>query len=156
MSEIFINRARACAVTGHRVMEKTFKITPLKNIFYNLIEKGFDTFLIGMALGFDTLCFKVLEKIREEKNIKIIACVPCKSQSDKFTFKQKAEYDRMLSVADAVFYVSVEYDENCMQRRNMFMVDNSSALISYKRRDFGGTANTVNYALKKQVPIIEV
>ena len=29
-----------------------------------------------------------------EKQIKIIACIPCKTQSQKFTFKQKEEYDR--------------------------------------------------------------
>ena len=35
------------------------------------------------------------------------------------------------------------------------MVDNASALLTYLKRDFGGTANTVKYAKKMGVPIIE-
>lgn len=144
------------AVTGHRVMERGFDKKRLEKLFNDIIEKNFNTFLIGMALGFDTLCFQILEKIRKEKDIKIVACVPCKSQSIKFSVSQKKEYERMLSVADKVILVSEEYDQKCMQRRNEFMVDNASGVVAYLRREYGGTANTVRYAIKKGVPVIKV
>lgn len=144
------------AVTGHRVIERGFDKKRLEKLFNDLIEKNFNTFLIGMALGFDTLCFQILEKLRERYNIRIIACVPCLSQSKMFNEKQKIEYDRMISIADKVILVSEEYDQKCMQRRNEFMVDHASGVVAYLRREYGGTANTVRYAIKKGVPVIKV
>lgn len=152
-----INSARACSVTGHRKMEKDIENIPLKETFIKLIKDGgYDTFLIGMALGFDTLCFQVLEKIREEENIKLIACVPCKSQAERFSYVQKKEYQRMINSADEVVLISEEYTNECMRKRNEYLVDNSSVIISYLRRDFGGTKQTVNYARKKGIKIISL
>lgn len=156
MKELFINRAKTCAITGHRVLEKGFNKEKVREIFIKLFQAGFDTFLIGMALGFDTECFKILEDLKKENKIFLIACVPCKTQSYRFTKEQKNEYDRMLSVADEVVLVSEEYSKTCMQKRNQYMVDNCSVLLAYLRRDFGGTKNTVNYAIKRQVQIIKI
>lgn len=156
MKELFINRARCCAVTGHRVLQKNFDKDKLKLVFLKLIDAGYDTFLIGMALGFDTLCFNILEELRKEKKIKIIACVPCKNQDYKFNITQEKEYRRMLSQADDAVYIEEEYSSKCMQKRNEYMVDNSSCLIAYLKRNFGGTANTVKYAEKKGVYIINI
>ncbi len=157
MKEIFINKNRACAVTGHRVMQKDFNEQDLKSSFIGLIEQGYDTFLIGMALGFDTACFKVLKRLKENySQLKLVACVPCKNQSLKYNKYQKREYDEMIDFADGVFVLGEEYTEGCMQKRNKFMVDNSSVLIAYLRRDFGGTFNTVKYAEEKEIKIIYV
>ena len=155
MNELFLNRARTVAVTGHRVLQSDFNINKLKEKLLAFIEKGFDTFLVGMALGFDTACFKVLQEIRKEKEIKIIACIPCLSQPYKFNKKQKEEYDFMLSSADEKVLIIEEYTKNCMQKRNEYMVDRASVVFAYIKRDFGGTANTVKYAKKMQVPIVE-
>ena len=122
-----------------------------------MIEKSFDVFLVGMAIGFDTVCFQILEKLREEyKNISIIACVPCRDQDALFNKAQKIEYRRMLDSADEIVYISEKYTDKCMQQRNKFMVDNSSALFYYMNVNFGGTANTVKYALSKGKPILEL
>ena len=154
--QLFINKARACAVTGHRILQKDFNKNALKELLKKVVEKDFNIFLVGMAIGFDTACFQVLEEIRKDKDIKIIACVPCKNQDVRFNLEQQAEYKRMLSVADSVIILSEEYTPSCMQKRNQFMVDNASVLISYLRRNYGGTYKTCEYALKHNVPIIEV
>ena len=156
MSEILINPARTCAFTGHRIMEKGFNIEELKDKISKLIGIGYDTFLVGMALGFDTLAFQTLEEFRTKNNIRIIACIPCLNQSYKFTSAQKKEYDRMLKVADERIFVGQEYDKTCMRKRNEFMVNNSSCLIAYVRRDFGGSVSTIKYAVKKGVMVISV
>jgi len=156
VSKVDVIRGKTIAVTGHRVMEKNFDIKGLEKLFLALIEKNFDTFLIGMAIGFDTVCFQTLEKIRKSKDIKIVACVPCKGQDLKFNFEQKKEYKRMLSVADDIVLVSEEYDDKCMQRRNEFMVNNASGLVAYVRREYGGSVNTVRYAIKNNVSVLKV
>lgn len=156
MTEYFINKARACAVTGHRSLEKDFSAEKLKVIFIKLIDAGFDTFLIGMALGFDIECFKILTELKKDYPIKTIACIPCETQSYKFSIKDKKIYDSLLATADQTILVSKNYTSYCMMKRNKFMVDNCSLLVSYLRRDFGGTYNTVEYAKKQSIQILNV
>ncbi len=156
MSEIMINPAKTCAFTGHRIVSKDLNIDELKSKIESLIDIGYDTFLVGMAIGFDIIAFSVLEGIRKEKNIKIIACVPCINQSAKFTTAQKETYDKALLSADEIIYTGKYYTDKCMQKRNEFMVKNSSCLISYVRRSFGGSVNTVKYAIKKGVIVISL
>ncbi len=156
MSEFLINKARTVALTGHRIVSKNFNREKLKEIFLSLYDKGYDTFLNGMAIGYDTECFKILTQIKSNKDLRIIACIPCKSQSQKFNSEQKKEYENLLNLADEKIFVNQEYTNTCMKKRNEFMVDNASVLVAYQNRDFGGTANTVRYAQKNNVEIIFV
>lgn len=149
--DVVINKKYTMAVTGHREIKDNLSKDLLKIIFKNAIIDGFDTFLVGMAIGFDTLCFNVLEEIRKENNIRIIACVPCPDQDKKFSLSQQKEYKRMLSVADEKIVLSKKYTPYCMLERNKFMVDNCSLLLAYLRENKGGTYHTVNYAEKNGV-----
>ena len=149
-------KEKTCAFSGHRILSKNFDENELKNAINALIAEDTDTFLVGMALGFDTVCFKVLEKIRELYPIKIVACVPCADQYKFFNKKQKAEYDRMLASADEVINLSKTYYDGCMFDRNKFMVDNCSALIAYLNFNRGGTYQTVRYAVENNVKVIYI
>ena len=70
MSEIIINPAKSVCFSGHRILNKDVSEIKLKESIEELLTQKYDTFLVGMALGFDTLCFHELEKIREKKQIK--------------------------------------------------------------------------------------
>ncbi|MEG9430047.1 MAG: SLOG family protein [Christensenellaceae bacterium] len=153
---MIIDRARTCAFTGHRNLGRDFNKTELERVIKGLIKGGFTFFMVGMAVGFDTECFKILENLRKTENIRIIACIPCETQDYKFSEKQKAEYKKMLDSADEKIYVSEEYTKTCMFKRNMFMVDSASILVAYLNSDKGGTFQTVNYAKRKNVSIITV
>ena len=153
---IEIVKEKTVAITGHRFLREGFDKEKVKLTLLERIRLGYDTFLIGMAVGFDTVCFQILEEIRRLLPIKIIACIPCEHQDQKFSFKQQKEYKRMLDCADERILVSKEYTPYCMQKRNMFMVDNSNLLIAYLRESKGGAKNTVEYAKNKNVSIIFV
>lgn len=146
-----IDKRYTMAVTGHRNIKDEVSIEALTSIFEGAIYSGYDTFLIGMAVGFDTLCFKVLTEIRKKKNIRIIACIPCEKQDLKFSEKQKKEYAKMLELADEKIVLSKEYTPYCMMNRNRFMVDNCSLLLAYIRENKGGTKRTVDYAERKGI-----
>ena len=146
-----IDKRYTMAVTGHRKIKDEVSIEALTSIFEGAIYSGYDTFLIGMAVGFDTLCFKVLTEIRKKKNIRIIACIPCEKQDLKFSEKQKKEYAKMLELADEKIVLSKEYTPYCMMNRNRFMVDNCSLLLAYIRENKGGTKSTVDYAERKGI-----
>ena len=64
------NKEKACSVTGHRIMSGDIEEKTVYDALYKLAESGINAFLVGMAIGFDTLCFHVLEKIRKVKDIK--------------------------------------------------------------------------------------
>ena len=156
MKDLIIDKKTACCVTGHRTLYADFDRKLTEDILMNLIGRGFETFLVGMAVGFDTECFKILEKLREKEKIKIIACVPCPNQADKMGVNRKTEYMRMLKSADRVTVLSECYTKWCMQKRNVYMVDHSSVAVCYLRKNSGGTLNTVKYAEKKGLEIIKV
>ncbi len=147
--------SRTVAVTGHRTVGDLNK-TKLEEVFKLLIKKGYDTYLVGMAVGFDTICFNILSELKKTNDIKLIACIPCKDQAKYFTESQKEEYEKMLLVADEKRIFSEKFTSYCMHRRNCYMVDNSSIIIAYLNKTFGGTFNTVKYAEKKGKRIIKV
>lgn len=150
------NAAKTCTVTGHRALPEGFDKKKLKSVFKKLIDGGYDTFLIGMALGFDTLCFQILTELKKSNNVKIIACVPCLSQAAKYTEEQRTEYDKMLSLADDRVLISENYTPYCMLKRNRFMVDNSSLLVAYVKREKTGSSYTRAYALKRKIAVINL
>ena len=154
INDKMINPCKTCAVTGHRGLNKDFDNDKLVSALKEVIADGYDCFLIGMALGFDTECFHALEELRKTENITLIACVPCKDQDKKFNEEQKKEYKRMLSSADEVTILSNAYTDKCMLMRNKYMIDRCSALIAYLRRKTGGTFYTVNYAERTGKKII--
>jgi predicted GTPase len=146
-----------------KVAEKTSKILVLTGGGNNgcdgyvaasqLINNGYKTFLVGMAIGFDLKVFEILQT-KKKFNIDVIACVPCKNQDKLWTFKQKEQYKTAIEQADKVVFISEEYFDGCMQKRNMYMVDNSSIVVAYMYAEIGGTKHCVNYAKKKNKNVI--
>ena len=144
-----------CCFTGHRILKKDFNEEKVEEIIKNLIEKGYKTFLVGMAIGFDTFCLKTLLKYRNY-NIDIIACIPCEEQYKYFNKNQKEEYLNLLTKVDKKVYISKNYTKTCMRERNFFMVDNSSVVVAYYYNHLGGTHLTVSYAERYNKDIIYI
>lgn len=152
-SEILFEKEKTCCFTGHRVLKNNFNEEKLKKIIETAIEKGYKTFLTGMAIGFDLKACETLLNYKE-KGIEIVACIPCKGQEALFNKKQKQQYNNCLKNVDKKIYLNESYFEGCMQQRNRFMVDNSSLVIAYYYSAQGGTYHTVNYAERKKREII--
>lgn len=143
------------AFTGHRVITEPVDEENLISVIRELIEGGADTFLCGMAMGFDLIAADAVLKIkRETPTIKLIACVPCPEQKNSFKRDEKAKYERIIAQCDEVRILSGHYYEGCMLARNRYMVDNSYAVIAYKRSNLGGTVYTLRYANEKGKKII--
>ncbi len=144
-----------CCFTGHRVLKRDFNEQNLSNVIDKLIENGYKTFLVGMAIGFDLKVFEILQT-KKKFNIDVIACVPCKDQDKFYNKQQKKQYLEAVKNADKVVYLSEEYFDGCMQKRNRYMVDNSSILVAYLYAKIGGTIYTINYAKKQEKNIIYI
>lgn len=147
---------KSVSVTGHRVLSSGFDKKELENTFDMLIKSGYENFYVGMALGFDSVCFEILSELKKTNDIKIIACLPCEEQDELWNKTQKKKYREYLSSADEKIVISEKYMPTCMNERNKYMVDNSSVLVAYIYRSSGGAYNTVKYALEKQKYIIYI
>ena len=113
---------KTIAFTGHRP-EKLYGYD-LKNDKYiklnafleklleeKIIHEGYDTFISGGALGFDTVVFLSVKNLKKKyPHIKNILAVPFRNQSNKWSQKDINIYNYMKSIADEVVFVD-EVDE---------------------------------------------
>ena len=151
---------KTCCFTGHREIPDTeYGITHKKTreAIMMLIDKGVERFIVGGAVGFDTLAATLLFEIRENcPQIKIIIAVPYRAQAKGFSESDLAVYNEALRLADETVVLSESYYRGCLHVRNRYMVDESGFLISYLRRQSGGSAFTTDYAKKKGIEVIEI
>ena len=146
-----------CAFTGHRVLANTdFDELLLERVIENLIKTGTKRFLCGMAIGFDLKCAQAVAALKGKYDIELVAYLPCANQSERFSDKNKRLYNEMLSACDEVIILEPEYVRGCMQKRDRYLVDNCDVLVSFLRRNSGGTHYTVNYAKKLNKKIISL
>lgn len=149
-----------CCFTGHRnipVNKREAVVQRLKTELSGLINNGYQLFMAGGALGFDTIAaLTVLDIKKKYPHIRLILVLPCHNQTRGWNETDKQIYDYIKSSADKVVYTSQEYQRGCMHKRNRHLVDNSSVCICYLTEDTGGTAYTVNYAKSKNLTIINI
>ena len=122
-----------------------------------LYREGITHFYCGGALGFDTVAaVTVLNMKACYPALKLILAIPCPEQSARWRDADRALYESILRRADEVVTVSPSYTNTCMMKRNRYMVDRAEVLISYVKRETGGSAATKRYAIKKGLRILDV
>ncbi len=162
----FLNSTTAC-FTGHRsqklpwgINEKDKRCIAMKvELRFEIekaIQRGYKTFLCGMALGFDTICAETVLDLKEKyDNIKIIGALPCKTQDRNWTNKNKERYRNLLARLDGVRCLYDDYiGRECMFERNRYMVNNSSLMIALFNEVTGGTKSTIDYAKRQGLEIV--
>jgi len=145
---------KECCFTGHREFyeEKGRLSAALTKLLRSLIEKGYDTFRVGGAMGFDMFAAdEVLEMKKEFPHIQLHIYVPCLDQNKHYPQEQKKRYLEQINAADKIFCISQKYYSGCMQKRNRALVDGADFCIAYLRHSGGGTDYTVHYAEKNGV-----
>ena len=126
----------------------------LAEIIDYLVSKGVYYYGSGAAIGFDTLAAQaVINARRKNPKIKLILVMPCHDQDKKWLPEQRATYSFLKSQANKRVYTSEVYEPGCMHLRNRHLVDNSKFCVCYWERNSGGTAYTVDYAMKQGLEI---
>jgi len=153
-------RERTACFTGHRSIPKDEIENLTKRLtdeVRDLIVQGYCYFGAGGALGFDTIAEQVVLQLRDEyPQIKLILVLPCLSQADRWSEKDRAVYEDIKAKADKVVYTSQNYTRDCMFKRNRHLVDCSSLCICYLTEPSGGTAYTVKYAKAKGITTVNL
>ena len=156
-------RDKCCCFTGHR------RISPQENeqlrgavgeTVLRLCEEGYDTFIAGGAIGFDTLVAQEVLKLREShsRDIRLLLALPCLDQDRLWSDIQRRQYDEIRKRADIVVYTGKMYTKGCMLARDRYMVDNSSCCVCFLREPGprSGTAYTVRYAKSRRLRVINL
>ena len=58
--------------------------------------------------------------------------------------------------ADLVRYISPAYSRSCFQIRNEWMVNHSAKVIAVYNGQSSGTKNTIDYAHRQGIPVIQI
>lgn len=116
------------------------------------LQEGYTTFIIGMAQGVDIWAGRFLLEIRRlHPEIKIVCVVPFADQSRNYSVVERFDYNSLLEVADQVILMQEKYSDNCMRKRNEYMVNHSSKLIAVVKNYRSGTGMTINIARNKGI-----
>ncbi|MBR5542776.1 MAG: DUF1273 family protein [Oscillospiraceae bacterium] len=151
---------KTCCFTGYRELsfwDSLILSCKLKKEIKKLVGLGVIYFGNGGARDFDTIAAKAVLKMKKHyPDIHLILVLPCAEHTSNWNSYDKEEFEYVKLHADKVKVLSNHYYSGCMHTRNRHLVDNSSYCICYKRKDFGDTAYTVNYAIKRILRIIEL
>ena len=175
----FLNRA--CSFTGHRPQKFPWRYNEsdpacvalketLSREISALVDAGYTEFLSGMAVGVDLWAAEIVLDLRKKKRghgffglgrkndaPKLRCVLPCEGQESKWPRASQERYHAILKQADSVVYVSREYDDQCMLRRDRVLVDYSSLVLAVYDGSFrSGTGATVRYARKQGRKLIVI
>lgn len=148
--------------TGHRKLPED--ISALTQRLYDRLEEeiqnGATDFNTGGAVGFDSEAASVVLKLREiYPYIKLHLILPCSNeeQTEKWSDAEKAEFNRILNLADSVEYTSEHHYDGCMKKRNARLVELADCCYCYwDGRQRSGTGQTVRMAIKKNIMIVNL
>lgn len=153
-------KSKTVCFTGHRIIPENERETILKKLedtLVDLAEMGYENFIAGGALGFDTLAEEKIIKLKNKyPKIRLVLALPCMEQTKRWTQSEKIKYEEIKRQADEIVYTSENYSRGCMFKRNRYMVDRSGVCVCYLTKESGGTAYTVKYAKSQYLIIISL
>lgn len=149
-----------CCFTGHRrLLAESIEhmVKRLDREIENLIGQGVKNFISGGGLGFDQIVASlIIAKKEMGRDIRLIFALPYKNQDEHWNDAQKRLYRNLLAEADEIVYVSEKYSDGCMKKRNRYMVEHSAYCICALQNPRSGTGQTVRYARKWGLWVVNV
>ncbi len=158
----------SCCFTGHRPEklpwrndERDPRCLRLKEEIYDaaraVYESGIRHFICGMAKGCDMYFAEAVIALRDEvPGVTLEAAIPYDGQAREWRDGDRERYYYIAHQCDVETVLQRDYTEDCMWRRNRYMVDNSSVLIAAYDGTPGGTMQTMNYAARMGLEIIRL
>jgi uncharacterized phage-like protein YoqJ len=161
-------REKTCCFTGHRPNQlpgegradslgyQNLKST-VELYLQQYIRNGYDTFIIGMARGFDLMIGEILLSDDDSYgHINIVCALPYKKHIREMRTDEETDlYRSLLDRAKFVLVCREYYQYDCYKLRNQLMVECSSALLGYmkNRSARSGAMQTRNMAARNGLRI---
>ncbi|MEG2174096.1 MAG: SLOG family protein [Oscillospiraceae bacterium] len=149
-----------CCFTGHRIIDPAHRSrlsALLSQQLRRLIAQGCYIFVAGGALGFDMLAAETVLALRSEfPLIRLIVVAPCADQTALWNESNVLRYERVRRAANDYICLSASYTPGCMAQRNHVLVDMSGVCVAYCLRTKSGSAQTIAYAQRQSLTIINL
>lgn len=154
-------RLHRCCFTGHRPEKLRRTEREIRNDLEREIRKavhdGLNVFISGMARGVDIDAAEIVLQIRAEGYpVRLICATPYPGFEQSWNQNWQVRYGAVMAAADLVRYICPRYSSECFQIRNEWMVNHSSRVIAVYNGKPSGTKNTIDYALRQGVPVIQI
>ena len=154
-------RLHRCCFTGHRPEKLRRTEREIRNDLEREIRKavhdGLNVFISGMARGVDINAAEIVLQIRSEGYpVRLICASPYPGFEQSWNQNWQARYGAVMAAADLVRYICPRYSRECFQTRNEWMVNHSSRVLAVFNGRPSGTKNTIDYALRQGVPVIQI
>ncbi len=162
------NRDNTCCFTGHRAEKLPWKNNEkdpaclslklkLADTLSALYGGGYRHFICGMATGSDLYFGEAVVSLRDEHpDVTLEAAIPFEGQSSRWPEELRKRYSRLAEECDFQTVLHSIHTPDCMMDRNRYMVDNSSLLIAVYNGSPGGTRNTILYAMRQNIQVIQL
>ena len=133
---------------GHKNVYQSEKITErVKQVIRELLQTGYETFLLGGYGSFDSIAAVAVRDLKKEfPDLKSILVLPYLNR------------DRDTSLYDETVYPPLEDvpKKFAISRRNEWMVEQADVVVAYVSHDWGGATTTLRYAERKKKRIINI
>ncbi|MBR1970320.1 MAG: DUF1273 family protein [Clostridia bacterium] len=154
-------RVHRCCFTGHRPDKMGLGEKEIKHLLEKAIDEaiadGYVTFITGMAMGTDIWATEiVLERKKTNKDLHLICALPHPNFESRRSMAEKMRFNKIIKKADLVKEINNHYFTGCYQVRNEWMVDRSNLVIAVFNGQKSGTKNTVDYAKRKGIRVVNV
>ena len=154
-------RLHRCCFTGHRPDKMELGEKEIKPLLEKAIDEaiadGYVTFITGMAMGTDIWAAEiVLERKKRNKDLHLICALPHPNFESRRSMTEKMRFNKIIKNADLVKEINDHYFTGCYQVRNEWMVDRSNLVIAVFNGQKSGTKNTVDYAKRKGIKVVNV
>lgn len=137
------------AFTGHRTYDGTAR-TALDAAVSRAFDRGFRTFLSGMAVGFDLAAAEAVLAFRaEHPDVRLVAVIPFSGQEGRFSLADRNRFRAVAAASDEVVILSEQFHHGCYAVRNRFLADHASLLIAWYDGSPGGTQYTLRRAFSR-------
>ncbi len=157
------DKERLCRVcfTGHRPEKMhidTEKVqSALRKAIMASICEGKQAFISGMSRGVDLWAAEIVLELKETNpDIRLICAVPFEGFEKRWSAAWQKRYNEVLKKADEAHFICSGFSYLSYQIRNTWMVNRSSKVIAVWNGDTGGTKNTVLYAEKSGVEVVNI
>lgn len=144
------------AFTGHRTYRHEAD-SLLQRTVLSLYDTGMNTFLSGMATGFDMAAAEIVLACRAIRpDIRLIAVIPFQGQQQRFSNSDRIRFERIVTEADKKIILSDYYNQRVYTIRNDYLVNHASTLVTWYDGSAGGTRYTVHRALTQRRKLIHL
>lgn len=158
MSETELRKHRCC-FTGHRPEKLTIPekrlVELLEAEIKQAIDKGYTTFISGMAKGVDLVAAEIVLRLRQrDSRLKLICALPHPGFGLHWSGGWTERFQQVLAQADLERTICTNFSYGSYQVRNEWMVRHSALVIAVFNGERGGTKNTLDFAKESGVPCI--